>query len=343
MPYQNIGEAYIWKTAYDQLHGKDSNQNIENALAAFQKAISIRPRDENLHYYKGWAYILKGNNEYYSGQDWHASHEKTIQACLKAIEINPNNTKSYNTIASSFAVNAAWEMTCGNDPRESARKAIMYARKAISMNKNYANPYYNMATAYSAQALYELQHGMDPLDSIKQGNQAIQRANKILGQARSLMDYDPLSAVEARWLMKQHRDPAAAFDHAIKEMESSIAYTPDYAECYLYTADVYRWKAEWKISENKSASSEIKQGLTLIDKAVSIMPNLYETFALKGVFYLLKAKTENDRTRRIKLLLEAKKLLEDALSENRNIKAKYQPSLDEVNQLLKNSYKYPLP
>ncbi|OGF67317.1 MAG: hypothetical protein A2Y62_15935 [Candidatus Fischerbacteria bacterium RBG_13_37_8] len=65
------------------------------------------------------------------------------------------------------------------------------------------------------------------------------------------------------------------------------------------------------------------------------MPTLQEAFALKGVFYLLKAKTENNNARRHKSLLEAKKLLENALSKNRNIRAKYQPSLDETNHLLK--------
>jgi hypothetical protein len=64
------------------------------------------------------------------------------------------------------------------------------------------------------------------------------------------------------------------------------------------------------------------------------MPNLQEAYALKGVFSLLQAKTENNPSRRHTLLLEAKKLLEDALSRNCNIKAKYQPFLNEVNQLL---------
>lgn len=116
-------------------------------------------------------------------------------------------------------------MDYGNDPRESVRKAIMYAQKAISISNNDFDVNMCIAYSYSAQAHYELQQGINPLDSIKRGEQAIQEAIK-LNPRSSFCEYDPLSAVEARWLMKQHRDPAAAFDRAVKQMESSIAYDP---------------------------------------------------------------------------------------------------------------------
>ncbi|HMS68105.1 MAG TPA: tetratricopeptide repeat protein, partial [Saprospiraceae bacterium] len=108
-----------WSTLF--LKGSDyaNKGDFENAIKAYEKAITLNPDDASAYYNLGNSYANKGD------------FENAIKAYEKAITLNPDNASAYYNLGISYG---------NKDDFENAIKAY---EKAITLNPDDASAYYN--------------------------------------------------------------------------------------------------------------------------------------------------------------------------------------------------------
>ena len=120
--------------AYRKLGGKD---NLQKAIAAYQKAIEIKPDYYGAYNNMGLAYNDLG------GED---NLQKAIAAYQNAIEIKPDGHEAYSNMGS------AYDDLSGED---NLQKAIAAYQNAIEIKPNKDEAYYNMGIAYQKLGQYD--------------------------------------------------------------------------------------------------------------------------------------------------------------------------------------------
>ncbi|MDR3268472.1 MAG: tetratricopeptide repeat protein [Tannerella sp.] len=104
--------------------------NYAQAIAAYQKAIELKPDDAEAYYSMGNAYCKQGN------------YAQAIAVCQKAIELKPDYADAYGSMGTAYYYQGNYA------------QAIASYQKAIELKPDFAVAYYSMGTAYYYQGNY---------------------------------------------------------------------------------------------------------------------------------------------------------------------------------------------
>ncbi|NLA41822.1 MAG: tetratricopeptide repeat protein [Smithella sp.] len=108
---------------FEKGYAAGTSGNYNEALASFNKAIELDPKDADAYNNRGIAYDNLGN------------HKQAIKDYNKAIELDPKNAKAYNNRGGAYG-------DLGN-----YKQAIKDYDKAIDLDPKYAAAYYNRGIA----------------------------------------------------------------------------------------------------------------------------------------------------------------------------------------------------
>src|SRR5205823_4313710 len=110
----------------------------------------------------------------------------------------------------------------------------------------------------------------------------------------------------AQWAMLNEQSPKPFFDRARQALQKALELDDQNDFFYQAMAELYRRQAEWRLQKKERPQEEIKQGLAMIEKALSINPKNTEGLAVKGVLYLLLTHSERDPKARLEATRNAK-------------------------------------
>ncbi len=119
------------KTAIDYFQEAYEEDNAEQAIVLYKKAIEIKPDKHEAYYNMGNAYGKLGE------------YQKAINAYQKAIEIKPDDNKAYYNMGNAY------------DELKEYQKAINAYQKAIEIKPDYDGAYNNMGVAYNKLKEYQ--------------------------------------------------------------------------------------------------------------------------------------------------------------------------------------------
>lgn len=131
-------------------------------------------------------------------------------------------------------------------------------------------------------------------------------------------------------LLRAKRSPVTAFDSARTLMLTAGAKN---AESNEALGDLFRRRAEWRLSRGESAASDIKQGIVHADRALSRSPDLPAAHAVKGVLLLLEANAGATGSRRCVAGAEAEGEIKEAIRLNANLRSRYAKELAAAESL----------
>ncbi|OGF67377.1 MAG: hypothetical protein A2Y62_08130, partial [Candidatus Fischerbacteria bacterium RBG_13_37_8] len=254
-----LGRIHKTYAQYDMTRGNDPQESMQKSIVAYQKATEIRPDFAGAYNNLGNAYFYDAEYKINYGKDARDSLKNAINAFQKTINLNPHNSNSYLNMGNPYLLQATFEIEQGEDPRDSVRMAVQSYQKAIEMNHPYLNmPYNNLAEAYQVSAMYELEKGLDARASLENAKKFCQEALTInpnlfyhyLAQGR-------LGILESRWQKKQGKNPDDVINQAHQTLEKAVQLNPESADTYCEIGELYRWQAEFLITEKRSATKEI--------------------------------------------------------------------------------------
>src|SRR4029078_9228384 len=102
--------------------------------------------------------------------------------------------------------------------------------------------------------------------------------------------------VAGRWKMLQKQSPGEEFQRAKGLFQQAIEVGPDqpFYDVYYSQARLFRWWAEWKLRSNQSAEEEIRNGMQMVSKALELNPRSAEMIGMRGIFWLMQARSISD-------------------------------------------------
>jgi tetratricopeptide (TPR) repeat protein len=255
-PYCSLGNAYL------------DNGQLHEAIAAYQHALAIEPRDAMAHTNIGVAYEQKGMLEeairkYRDAMDADPGYdlphynlgnvykkkgmdEQSILEYRKALEINPDHAEAHNNLGQVCAKKGLFE------------EAITAYGRALAINPLYIDAYTNLGTAY-------LKKGMAP---------------EAIARFRKAVDLSPGDA-------KAHGNLCAAymrnkmFDAAVSECKQSISLNPTYTTAHYNLGSAYASKGMMD-----EAIVHFKQAVTLKPNYAMAHYNLGFVYYNKGDYDL---------------------------------------------------------
>ncbi len=119
------------KTAIDYFQEAYEEDNAEQAIVLYKKAIEIKPDKHEAYYNMGNAYGKLGE------------YQKAINAYQEAIEIKPDDNKAYYNMGNAY------------DELKEYQKAINAYQEAIEIKPDYDGAYNNMGVAYDELKEYQ--------------------------------------------------------------------------------------------------------------------------------------------------------------------------------------------
>ena len=207
---------------------------LDRALEDFDKAIELNPKLADAYNNRGNAYRIKGE------------FDRAFEDFDKAIELNPKLADAYN------GRGAAYREKCEFD------RALEDFDKAIELDPELAETYNNRGIAYRIKGEFDR--------ALEDYNKAIELNPKLAGVYVNRGD-----AYSAK----------GEFDRALEDYNKAIELNPKLAEVYVNRGNAY------------SAKGEFDRAFEDYNKAIELNPKLAETYNNRGAAYTKKGDFDN--------------------------------------------------
>lgn len=302
VPDQMVSPADIYIYRGNAYYYKAGVNDIDRAIADFNKAIEIKPDDAyaygnrgTLHYYKGEydraivdfdqalkltpdhvvIYINRGAAYYNKGE-----YDRAIADHDKAIKLKPDFAAAYNNRGAAYHYEGEYD------------RAIADYDKAIKLKADYAEAYSNRGAAYNQKGQYD--RAIADYDKTIKLKPNLADAYFNRGTAyhykgeydRAIADYDQAIKLKPDLADAYNNrgtihNSKGDYDRAIADFDQTIKLKPDYAKAYNNRGIAYDDKGEYD------------RAIADYDKAIKLKPDFAEAYYNRALAYQLKG--ERDR------------------------------------------------
>ncbi|MDD5115473.1 MAG: tetratricopeptide repeat protein, partial [Candidatus Omnitrophica bacterium] len=239
----------------------------ESALACYDKAISIDPRQADAYYNRGNVYHEKGEIE------------KAVSDYSKAIELNPVYIRAYYNRAVFY------------QGRDNLVQAIFDYNKVISIDPRQADAYYNRGRAYYTRG--DLKQSVSDFSKAIEINPDYLSAYYNRGKAYydkeeldpAISDFSRVIETDPRQADAYYNRGNAYYDKgelnlAVSDFSKAIELNPKYAESYNNRGIAYHKKGE------------LDQAISDYSKAIELNPKYAESYNNRGIAYHKKGELD---------------------------------------------------
>lgn len=333
MAFGYLGNSYWSRAQFEESHGINPIPTARKAIESYGKAIELNP-GEAFHYGNmGGVHRLIAEYQMQHGEDPRESIQNAIDCYRKTVSINPNISYIYASIGNAHRLKASFENGQGLDPRASLRQAIDNYGKMTGIMPNEPSPYKERIPAFSLLAEYELEHGgADPGADLERARQAARKA--IALDADDPDTYEHAARAEllaARLAIARGQSPLASFKQADEMLQTSLRLNPNNGNARITSAELQVLLANYHRSgnRNREALEDVRRGFEQVEADLKISPNQPEAFAVRGLLLLARAQLARSKADAVRAAEE----LETAIRLNKNLKARYDRSLEQAREL----------
>jgi serine/threonine-protein kinase len=298
-------------------HGEDPRPTLQLAVESFENAIAIDPGSVLAHDDLGYAWELIGRYEMTIGLDPQPSLDRAVASFQRAIELEPEYANAFNNSGIALWRRARYLLRTSGEPGPSLDRAFGAFDEAIRRNPDYAYAYANRGLAGRTLALYQLETGVDPSPALDQAREDLQHALGLNPQIFWAYPEQPaIEILAARRAMHAGISPRSNFEAAAAAAGRALVANPQNAVAYQSAAEVHRWRAEWRLQQNRSIGTDLIEGKRQIEVALENNPTLAAAMVTEATLLVIQAESESDPRTRSALASQADGKLRQALEIN---------------------------
>ena len=324
--YVNNGLAHAILAEYAIQTGRDPSEDSQKANQFFAKSSLINPKLGTPYNNQCSVDLTLGIYDIEHGKNPTEILQKGIENCKIALKINPTFRNSFINIAQSYRVLSEYSRLLGLDVAESQRLSLENLKEALTLNPTYIETFLEYGEIHKEIALSLLDSGHSPTGELDEAESYAQKSiasdgtdyRGFLLKARVLM-------IRARRLMKTRSPADEPLRLAARNLQNSLAINANEPEIFQSLAEYHRLNAESLLTQGKTPDKDLEEGLQVIEKALSLKPDLAESIAIRGILCLLKSASLQDAQSKQTWMEQARQAFEKALLMNKNLQRLYDP------------------
>jgi len=337
--HNSLGNSYVRIGVAERARGSDPRESLRRAIVAYQKGAASALEKTTPYDNIGLTYLTIGQYEMDSGIDPRQSLARAVEFLDKSIHLNPNRYVAYNNLGLAWRIRALEEIETGQDPRPSLARAIESLAKAIERNPGNFYAHANTGISWKLRAADALGRGEDPSAALDRARRSIGDAIRLnsslpivfVGSENACLEQASIELLAARWAMRVGGSPEPFFRKAQEFLERIDRFNPR-PEVDRDMAQLFRWRAQWRLSQGLDPRAEIARGLALARKALDRNPKMSDARAIEGALSLVQAKASEPPEARA-AAGKATALLQQALQENFLLRNAYGNDLEDARRL----------
>jgi serine/threonine-protein kinase len=269
-------------------------------------------------------------------RDHGISPEKELQEGLRTCEeeraLDPRTSGVATGVCYGEWLYGTHLLRVGDDPRPHLEHAMEECNRAIALAPGDWVPHLDLGVSASTLANWQLANGVDPAPAIDQARTALARAFAIDQNHLTSRYITELEITAARVAIARGDDPTRAFGAAEMTVRKLLTSDHDDADALRALATLERFRADWLLRAGRPAEASLRDGLTAVDQAEALTPDVAESFATEGALHLLAARAAR-ASERVRHATLAHATLTRALEMNAFLAHDYRPLLDEAASL----------
>jgi len=333
--YHNVAESLLELGAYLISIGKNPIQYLEDSILYSKKAIELNPSDVQSYNNIGLSYWNIAKWELEAGNDPLPYLEKGIEILEKGIKINPLFSSLHHTLGNIFMEKAYYEKVKRMNPLPSIRKAKEKFEKAISLKPKNFLSLNNFAECSAMEGEWKMEKGLSPEPELEIAREYLKNSLEIKQNfIWSYVNGSRIELIDAKWKIAKGKNPDPSFKKALEFIKKGENLAPSSIALYELKGDLYKTKAEWEIKNGISPIITLNEGINEMDRILKENSGSGIVFANRGLFFLMKAKTERKREFYQKAINDLKR----GISLSPLLREEFSPYLSEAEEDLRRKF-----
>ncbi|MFY0564387.1 protein kinase domain-containing protein [Archangium lansingense] len=329
--HNDLAQVYRWKGSHQWEHGGDPRESFAQAEHHLLQAARSDPAYLFAHMNLIDVYSHRASYELSRGLNPQADVDKALQAGQRALSLDGNYVLALNQVAHAELKLARYLVDSGGDPRPRLAQAFQHLERSAAINATFGRTPLYRAMGHLLEVDHAMRDGREPTAAFEAARRALSEAHRLdSGWVECRLVSARMALLEAAWAKRQGRPELPHLQQALTEARRAVEMYP-YYETHQQLAQVHLQLAE--AQPPGKALSSIAEGLTQVDLALRLNPNLANAHALHGGLLLMRARTMREATERLDTVRQAQAALARALELNPLLQREYEAPLHEAKTL----------
>ncbi|PTL79566.1 serine/threonine-protein kinase [Vitiosangium sp. GDMCC 1.1324] len=288
-----LGDAYFEEAQKALSDGREAAPLLESAIQQYERAMA---RDSQFLLPVGGrleALTLRIESELARGHDAQAA----LEALSNAVSLFERTTSSPRGVAFWKArtqrLRALRAFALGGDPRPSVEATVEVIRAAAGESPKDTWLLKELAMCHLLEAEYARREGLDPAPALEKARAAARTAGELsappsqsLLQLLADIELAAIRAAARREALREER-----FTVAFGYLRPMLSHPGRKPVIHQLAAELHAERAAWRARRGLSPEEDIREGLTLVDEALSKNPHNPRALLAKGYLHLQRART----------------------------------------------------
>lgn len=290
----SLGSLALMRSRYEAEHGLDPLPSARRAAAACQAAAEGATSPEE-HRNLALALLDLAERTLDVGQDPSEVLERAVAAADRAHGINAGYNLPLRVRALALALRGEHAALSGRDPRPWIARAIADLGAALTLPPPDPEMWLELAGVFLQKARVERESGRDAESPLREAETTLRRG-RAAGDGSMLLALleGELELERARERVGAGRDPGAAFRAAVERLGAAARMPDARAGERARLAEAHLHQARWLRSVGRPAGAEVKEGLAVVEQAISLNGRLAEAHAIRAALLAVRLQAQPD-------------------------------------------------
>lgn len=191
-------------------------------------------------------------------------------------------------------IKASYELAADADPSASLALGLQSANEQLKREPSSQSSNDAIGRLQATQALYLLKRGESPESALKTARDAFQRCLDVKPWDLEFRVWRArVELIGLRWLLQKDRVDRSAFAAAILPLQPLLDKQLTDPRVYQTMAELRELESRFLRKSRMSVDVAVASGLAMVDKALSINPNMAAALATRGKLLLLRASSRD--------------------------------------------------
>jgi serine/threonine-protein kinase len=271
----NLGNVLLTKAMWEMDQGADATATLGQAIAAYERAVEINPKLNQLYSNMGSARFMQGEQAMNSGLDPRPFLAGAVADLTRAIALNPTRPPAYFNLSTCLMVEGVYGMKKeGLDPTENFSQARQAVEKALQLRPGYYDYVRRRGELDTYQGQWEMRAGRSPEALFQSAARLLKSSVAANGQnLETWRNVAELCQGRAEWQIRRGRSPAADVREGLGAVERQMALNPKGPQAYLLMGSLEGASARWEKDPSRRADA-LRRAREAYAKALELNPSL---------------------------------------------------------------------